>query len=140
VLRFAAPAGVVAAAATFATYVTVHRELGVGLAQSRTSAAITLAGVGFTVLAIVASPLNPGRLALIAWMAGSFALVLAVPPLRDFFALPIPPPAAWLESLAVVGVAAVALWVAIRPQLRAQRDGEGEGEGAPRIPLKRDDG
>jgi hypothetical protein len=85
------PAGTVAAAATFASYLLVRDVEGVTLDQSRTAATLTLAGVGLIVLALVSRPLNRLRIAILAASTVAFAIVLTVPGLREFFALVLPP-------------------------------------------------
>jgi len=114
VLRVAVPAGVAAAAATFGAYLAAHDVQGVTLEQARTVATLTLAGVGLVVLALVARPLNPLRTAVVAAMTGGFAMVLAVPWLREFFALTTPPLLPMVTAAAIVAVTGVALAAALR--------------------------
>jgi cation-transporting P-type ATPase E len=107
VLRFAVPAGTVAAAASFAAYgVAVLGN--VPTPQAQTTAALVLFVVALWVLGIVARPLTPAKAALVAAMGAAFAVVVAAPGLRHFFALVIPP---WtdLTFAATVTGAAVAL-------------------------------
>ncbi|MEV6326189.1 cation-translocating P-type ATPase [Streptomyces sp. NPDC051909] len=89
VMRYAIPAGVIAAAATFATYLLArHHYTGPGALDAETSAAtLTLFLVSMWVLAIIARPYTWWRIALVAAMGGAFLLVLVVPWLQDFFAL-----------------------------------------------------
>ncbi|XIE79645.1 HAD-IC family P-type ATPase [Streptomyces sp. SBR177] len=89
VMRYAIPAGVIAAAATFATYLLArHHYTGPGALEAETSAAtLTLFLVSMWVLAIIARPYTWWRIALVAAMGGAFLLVLVVPWLQDFFAL-----------------------------------------------------
>ncbi|MGA5641647.1 HAD-IC family P-type ATPase [Streptomyces cinereoruber] len=89
VMRYAIPGGVVAAAATFTTYLLArHHYSGADALGAETSAAtLTLFLVSLWVLAIIARPYTWWRLALVATMAGAFLLVLVVPWLQDFFAL-----------------------------------------------------
>ncbi|MFC8505092.1 HAD-IC family P-type ATPase [Streptomyces sp. NPDC057411] len=89
VMRYAIPAGVIAAAATFTTYLLArHHYTGPGSLDAETSAAtLTLFLVSMWVLAIIARPYTWWRIALVAAMGGAFLLVLAVPWLQDFFAL-----------------------------------------------------
>ncbi|MGC5041591.1 cation-translocating P-type ATPase [Streptomyces sp. DT190] len=89
VMRYAIPGGVVAAVATFATYL-IAREHYTGPAalDAETSAAtLTLFLISMWVLAIIARPYTWWRIALVAAMGGAFLLVLVVPWLQDFFAL-----------------------------------------------------
>ncbi|MFI1569111.1 HAD-IC family P-type ATPase [Streptomyces sp. NPDC020490] len=89
VMRYAIPGGVVAAAATFATYVIArHHYTGPGSLEAETSVAtLTLFLISMWVLAIVARPWTWWRLTLVVSMAAAFLLVLAVPSLQHFFAL-----------------------------------------------------
>ena len=91
VLRFASRAGVVAAAATFTAYAFARGTYGVTLDQDRTAATITLMCVGLWILGLLARPYTPARIVLVATMAGCFAAALAIPRVREFFALDIPP-------------------------------------------------
>ncbi|MEV7687180.1 HAD-IC family P-type ATPase [Streptomyces bungoensis] len=89
VMRYAVPGGLVAGAATFATYLVArHYYTGAGSLTAETSAAtLTLFLVSLWILAIIARPYTWWRVALVAAMAAAFLLVLAVPALQDFFAL-----------------------------------------------------
>lgn len=106
VVRFALPAGTLAAAATFSGYAVAGRQPGVTLVAERTVAVIVLFLVALWVLVILARPLEPARVALLAAMAAAFVVALAVPGLRDFFALELP---SLVLTLAAIGVAAVAV-------------------------------
>ncbi|MGA5207156.1 HAD-IC family P-type ATPase [Streptomyces variegatus] len=89
VMRYAIPGGVVAAAATFATYLIAREHYtGAGALDAETSAAtLTLFLISMWVLAIIARPYTWWRVVLVASMAGAFLLVLVVPWLQHFFAL-----------------------------------------------------
>ncbi|MFC9954213.1 HAD-IC family P-type ATPase [Streptomyces prasinus] len=89
VMRYAIPGGVLAALATFTTYLLArHHYSGEGALDAETSAAtLTLFLVSMWVLAIIARPYTWWRIALVATMGAGFLLVLAVPWLQEFFAL-----------------------------------------------------
>jgi cation-transporting ATPase E len=89
VMRYSIPGGVVAAIATFVTYLIArHHYTGPGALDAETSAAtLTLFLISMWVLAIIARPYTWWRLALVAAMGLAFVLVLAVPGLQHFFAL-----------------------------------------------------
>ncbi|CAL9478252.1 HAD-IC family P-type ATPase [Streptomyces pilosus] len=89
VMRYAIPGGVLAAAATFTTYLIAREHYsGEGALEAETSAAtLTLFLISVWVLAIIARPYTWWRIALVASMAGAFLLVLVVPWLQHFFAL-----------------------------------------------------
>ncbi|MFE6361142.1 cation-translocating P-type ATPase [Streptomyces sp. NPDC057806] len=89
VMRYSIPGGVVAAVATFLTYLIArHHYAGEGALDAETSAAtLTLFLISMWVLAIIARPYTWWRIVLVASMGLGFVLVLAVPWLQDFFAL-----------------------------------------------------
>jgi cation-transporting ATPase E len=106
VLRFAVPAGIVAAAATFGAYAIARQVEEVSIDEARTSATIALLIVGLWVLNVLARPITPLRAVLFGGMVGAFLLILFVPELRDFFALDLPP---LPELIGVAGVSAAAI-------------------------------
>ena len=127
VLRFSLPAGAVAGAATFALYEIVRRLDGVSLDESRTSATMTLLGIGLAILLLISRPLRPWKVGLAAAMAASYGAAMAWPLLREFFQLDIPSLAAWLWVLGAVAVGGVGSWGAVemRERVAARRRGSG---------------
>ncbi|MEU9762431.1 HAD-IC family P-type ATPase [Streptomyces sp. NPDC047985] len=89
VMRYAIPSGVIAAVATFTTYLLArHHYTGPDALGAETSAAtLTLFLVSMWVLAIIARPYTWWRICLVAAMGLGFLIVLAVPWLQEFFAL-----------------------------------------------------
>ncbi|MFF3582157.1 cation-translocating P-type ATPase [Streptomyces mirabilis] len=89
VMRYSIPGGVVAAVATFITYMVArHHYTGPGELDAETSAAtLTLFLISMWVLAIIARPYTWWRVALVASMGLAFLVVLIVPWLQHFFAL-----------------------------------------------------
>ncbi|MFJ8645890.1 HAD-IC family P-type ATPase [Streptomyces sp. NPDC093546] len=89
VMRYAIPAGLVAAATTFTTYLLARTHYsGDGALAAETSVAtLTLFLVSLWVLAIIARPYTWWRVGLVATMGLGFLVVLVVPWLQDFFAL-----------------------------------------------------
>ncbi|MGW5849250.1 HAD-IC family P-type ATPase [Streptomyces sp. NPDC055254] len=89
VMRYAIPGGVVAATATFVTYVVARAHYsGADALKSETSAAtLTLFLTSMWVLAIIARPYTWWRVGLVGAMGGAFLIVLAVPWLQEFFQL-----------------------------------------------------
>ncbi|MGW0775796.1 HAD-IC family P-type ATPase [Streptomyces sp. NPDC002835] len=89
VMRYAIPAGVIAATATFSAYLLARSYYsGPGSLAAETSVAtLTLFLVAMWVLAIIARPYTWWRIGLVATMGLGFLLVLTVPWLQDFFAL-----------------------------------------------------
>jgi cation-transporting ATPase E len=127
VLRFTIPAGSLAAIATFLSYVLAKEETGVSLAEASTAATMVLLWIGFLVLTVIAAPLTTWRLALVWAMPALFALTMAVPAARDFFALYPPPLIVWLAAF---GIAAI-VWSFARLFLPPERP---VGPGAPPAP------
>lgn len=119
VLAFTVPAGFIAGTATLVCYAIVQAIPGTSAAQQRTSAMLVLFAVGWWVLALVAGRPDAGRIALLAAMAGALAAILAIPPVRQFFGLAIPPPGAILAvtCAAAGGIAALTLWRHFAPRL-----------------------
>jgi cation-transporting P-type ATPase E len=111
-LAFAAPAGLAAAGGTLVAY-QVADVANVPQDEARTTATLALAGLGLVVLALAARPLNPLRRLLLAAMAAAFAVVLAVPFLRGFFALDLPPLPVALSAIALVAALGGLLTLAV---------------------------
>ncbi|MDN7675663.1 HAD-IC family P-type ATPase [Burkholderia oklahomensis] len=105
VLRFAVPAGVLAAIATFAAYVVALSYLHGTLDQARTAATVTLCAIALWILAQLARPLSASRLGIVVGMATAFAAVIVVARLRIFFAIEALPVPIWLG---VAGIAVLA--------------------------------
>ena len=114
VLRFAIPAGIVAACAAMASYAVAHYAEGVNTTEARTCATVTLMIVGLWVLNLLARPITLGRALLCGTMAGAFAVILAVPAFRDFFALDLPGGTATVAAFVVASIAGVVLEVGWR--------------------------
>ncbi|MET7293267.1 cation-translocating P-type ATPase [Streptomyces griseoloalbus] len=89
VMRYAIPGGVLAALATFTTYLLARSHYsGEGALAAETSAAtLTLFLISIWVLAIIARPYTWWRVGLVTAMGAGFVLVLVVPWLQEFFAL-----------------------------------------------------
>ncbi|MFE7853457.1 HAD-IC family P-type ATPase [Streptomyces sp. NPDC057403] len=107
VMRYSVPGGVVAAIATFVTYLIArHHYTGAGQLDAETSAAtLTLFLISMWVLAIIARPYTWWRIALVAAMGAAFLFVLIVPSLQHFFALKL---VGMTMPWIAVGIAAVA--------------------------------
>jgi cation-transporting ATPase E len=109
VLRFAVPAGAVAATATLAAYALARDTAGVSQTEARTIATITLFLVALWVLVILARPTSPWQAGLVAAMAAAFVVVLSVPGLREFFDLEIPSRLLLLSTIGIAAMGGVAL-------------------------------
>jgi cation-transporting ATPase E len=117
VMAFTFPAGAIAAVLSLSAFGVAYYVEDLPLRTARTCATVALVAVGLWVLVCLARPFNWWRALLVAAMAGSVGVILAVPGLRDFYALRIPD-AAVLVELVVIGVVAV---VAIEIAWRASR-------------------
>lgn len=102
VLSFSLPAGLIAGAATWVVYTLAREDL--SLEQARTTATLTLLGLGLVVLVVASRPLRPWKVGLAGAMAGLYALVIVVPFLRSFFELVVPN-----GEMLTLGAAAVAV-------------------------------
>ncbi|AVH58058.1 MULTISPECIES: HAD-IC family P-type ATPase [Streptomyces] len=111
VMRYSIPGGVVAATATFATYLIArHYYTGEGALDAETSVAtLTLFLIAMWVLAIIARPYTWWRVGLVAAMGAGFLLVLVVPGLQSFFALKLVGTAMPWIAVGIAAVAAAAL-------------------------------
>ncbi|QSB06203.1 HAD-IC family P-type ATPase [Natronoglycomyces albus] len=117
VLKFAIPAGIVAAGSTFAVYLLVL-ERGSSLPSAQTTASITLFSVALAVLVLVARPYTWWRLLLILSCGAAFALALLTPLGSRFFELELP--GMWYVAAAAVAAAAAIMtlfsWLVVRPR------------------------
>jgi cation-transporting P-type ATPase E len=111
VLRFAIPAGVVAAAATICSYLFARSVYDGDLDAETSAATLTLFLVALWVLAIIARPYTWWRILLVLAMGAGFAVVLTVPWLQDFFQLDLVGTQAPWAAVGIAAVAAVALEV-----------------------------
>ena len=113
VLRFAGPAGTLAAIATMSSYGLARVE-DVSQVEARTTATITLFIVAMWVLAILARPFTRWRYELVGAMAGLFLLALLVPWSRHFFALDMARPVVTATAVVIAAAAAALLEVGWR--------------------------
>ncbi|WP_030573360.1 HAD-IC family P-type ATPase [Streptomyces aureocirculatus] len=116
VMRYALPGGIIAALATFATYLLArHHYTGEGAREAETSAAtLALFLVSLWVLAIIARPYTWWRVGLVAAMGLGFLLVLVVPWLQDFFALKLVGTTMPWAAVAIAAVASALIEFAFR--------------------------
>ncbi|MET7483442.1 HAD-IC family P-type ATPase [Streptomyces sp. NPDC005538] len=116
VMRYSIPGGVIAAVATFVTYLIArHQYTGEGSLDAETSAAtLTLFLISMWVLAIIARPYTWWRVTLVASMGAAFVVVLIVPWLQHFFALKLVGVTMPWIAVGISAVAAVALELAWR--------------------------
>jgi magnesium-transporting ATPase (P-type) len=109
IARFAIPAGTAAGLGVLSSYLFVLDVLDRPLKESRTVAATVLLIVGlYLILALESTTARRGAWvgALCAVLGGLYALVLVIPFARNFYALAVPSPLAWL---AIAGGSALAI-------------------------------
>jgi cation-transporting ATPase E len=117
VMRFAIPAGSIAAVTTYTAYA-LARSDDVGNREARTLAFMVLLVVALYVLVVLARPFTPFRAALVLVMIGGAASVLLIPALRTAFNLRIPD-----DDLLTIGLGcAIAGCVLIELATRRIRD------------------
>jgi cation-transporting ATPase E len=106
VLRFAVPAGLVAAAAALAAGSISRFDSQVTFAESRTLATLVLTVVGLWILGELARPFNWWKAVLVAAMVMGLVTVVLVPWLRSFYELNLP---SWKIMLVGAGIAIAAM-------------------------------
>ncbi len=109
VVRFAVPAGVIAAAAALSVYFYARGPADVSLTDARSTATVTLLGVGLLLLLRLTRTLPPWRWILVGAMGAGVLVVLAVPVAAEFFDLNHPPRSVWGAMALALVVAAVAI-------------------------------
>jgi cation-transporting P-type ATPase E len=105
VLRFAVPAGLFGAIATFIAYYESRGMAHVSIAESKTAATIALVVYGLLVLWYISYPLGTKRLPLVGGMAACLVLAITIPMFAEFFRLDPPPLSLFVLTLVSVGVA-----------------------------------
>jgi cation-transporting ATPase E len=113
VLKFAIPVGALATIATFAGYWLADVE-GSTIEESRTTATLILAAIGLFALGVVSRPLVPWKKGLIGAMSFLLVMAMALPPLRDFFALDLPRPVVLLSAVGIVALTGLVMVFALR--------------------------
>jgi cation-transporting ATPase E len=120
VLRFAIPAGALAATATSVAYLFARSVYDDNLEAETSAATLALFLTALWALAIIARPYTWWRILLVLTMAVSFAVVLAVPYLQEFFQLKLVGVAAPWTAVACATVAGLVLefvWARMRRRL-----------------------
>jgi cation-transporting P-type ATPase E len=110
-LRFAIPAGLTMAAASFGAFVTI-RAMGLGLGAARTSATIVAIATSLFVLAALARPLASWRGLMVLTLATAFAGLFAQPWLRAQLAIVVLPAHVLGLSLGIAATCCVLLLLA----------------------------
>jgi cation-transporting ATPase E len=105
VLRFAIPAGLIAATASFTAFA-VARLSDLPLIQQRTAAMLVMVMFSLTVLVILAAPLTWRRTLLVAAMIAGFLLLFPVERVRVFYEVRLPNDVlGWVLLIGFAGVA-----------------------------------
>ncbi|MGB5533558.1 MAG: HAD-IC family P-type ATPase [Acidimicrobiia bacterium] len=133
IMRFAVPAGIVAATAAYGVY-SAARAIEGDLTIARSATTITMVLVGMWILVELVTPLTPSRLALVGAMMASFALTLIVPLGRTFFDLVIPP----LDIIGVIAAATIVAAIVLHVALRVVD--HHEGPWVPWLPADKENG
>jgi cation-transporting P-type ATPase E len=110
-LRFAIPAGIMIAAASFGAFLTI-RSLGLGLGSARTSATIVAVAMSLVVLAALARPLAGWRGLMVLGLGSVFAGLFALPWLRDQLAIVVLPAHLFALSVGIAASGSVLLLLA----------------------------
>jgi cation-transporting P-type ATPase E len=114
VLRFALPAGIIIASATFTTYAVAHSR-GLPSVQQRTAATIVTLALSLYVLVLVALPLTWRRVLLVVGVVAGFLALFPIAFVRHFYALELPHGMLGVSLLTgAIGVALLTvLWVVL---------------------------
>ena len=120
VLRFAIPAGFVAATAVFLSYWWARTD-DATVREARTTATIVLLVLGLWVLVLLARPFTRYRTVLVLGMIGLFLGAILIVPIRDFYALRPPPADVLLPALGIAAIACVVLEAGYRWAQRRDR-------------------
>jgi cation-transporting ATPase E len=115
VLRFAIPAGLFIATATFVTFVVAHSR-GLTLEQQRTSATIVTLALSLYVVVLVALPLTWRRVLLVVALAAGFVALFPLAAVRHFYGLELPHGLLAVSLVCVAGgvTALTLVWLFIR--------------------------
>jgi cation-transporting P-type ATPase E len=110
VLRFAFPAGTIAAVATFTAFAVARAE-DLPLIQQRTAATIVMLMISLCVLVILAAPLTWRRVLLVAAMIAGFLLLFPIESVREFYEIKTPSDVlGWTLLIGFSGIAVLVAW------------------------------
>jgi cation-transporting ATPase E len=120
-VRLAAPAGTIVGIATFGAFAASIWFGGAAVGQGRSVATLVLGGSCFWLLTIVSRPMSLARSSLLMVMALLSAVALAIPAVREFFAIETLPGWEWALAAASVLAGGFLLEVAVRFADRIKR-------------------
>ena len=131
---FTLPTGVVVGAVTMGAYWLARHQGGETAQQDRTATVLVLLALSLWILAILARPLSPLRILLLAAMSGGCVIIFLWPWLERFLALSAPTGALleWTILLAGVGAALVEVaWRLVRTRVEGSRADRYSSAGSP---------
>jgi cation-transporting P-type ATPase E len=115
VLRFSVPTGLIIGAGAYAGYAASRQfDPAAGVAVARTTATFVVLIVAFWTLVVLARPLHPWKVALIATLVGTTVAVVAVPALGEGIVLLQVTPQALLTAAVIGAVGAVLVEISSR--------------------------
>lgn len=134
VLRFAVPAGLIAAAAALAAASISRFDSQVTFAESRTLATLVLTAVGLWILSELARPFNWWKAVLVGAMLMGLVIAVSVPWFRSFYELNLPSWKIMLEGAGIAIAAMVLLEVVWRLTGRREHARSVKAEAAGQLP------
>jgi cation-transporting P-type ATPase E len=115
VLRFSVPTGLIIGAGAYAGYAASRQfDPAAGVAVARTTATFVVLIVAFWTLVVLARPLHPWKVALIATLVGTTVAVVAVPALGEGIVLLQVTPQALLTAAVIGAVGSVLVEISSR--------------------------
>ncbi len=132
IAEFSIPAGLTAAIATFAVYLTALQTRNVSVAQARTAATVALGLIGLWIVSVLARPLTKWRDLLLATMSVAGVLSVLVPAAKTFWKLDYPPLLVIAESMAITaaGIATIEVGWRVATHRRPPKASAMTGSGA----------
>lgn len=118
VLRFAFPAGAVAAGATLLGYAATRGLVPNDVDLARTAATLVLIGCGLVVLWLLARPRSAWQWLFLSALPALLLVTMTVPGALAFFALELPPPSVWVAITVIEAIVVVTL---LRTEPRSNR-------------------
>jgi cation-transporting ATPase E len=109
ILRFAFPAGAIAAAMTLVSYAAARALVPNDTGLARTAATLALVGCGFSILWLLTRPQRLWQWVVLSALPAMLGIIMLVRQLRDFFALQLPPLLVWAAVTLIVAASTVAL-------------------------------
>lgn len=118
VLRFAVPAGAIAAAVTLLGYAATRVLVPNDVDLARTAATLVLIGCGLLVLWLLARPRGVWQWLFLSALPTLLVVILAIPSVRHFFAIEVPPLSVWAVLAVIEIISALTLLITLRSDRR----------------------